>query len=85
MALVGPRPLTPDEDRWIAADSCAALRAPGMTGLWQALGGNDIGFDDMVVLDETYVLHRSSTLDRRLLAATGPQRAPSGLALMAER
>jgi lipopolysaccharide/colanic/teichoic acid biosynthesis glycosyltransferase len=71
MELVGPRPLTPDEDRWV--DGPALVRRavpPGMTGLWQVLGGNDIAFARMVQLDVLYVERRSLRQDARLLAAT---------------
>jgi lipopolysaccharide/colanic/teichoic acid biosynthesis glycosyltransferase len=41
-----------------------------MTGLWQVVGGNDIGFAGMVQLDILYVDRRSLRQDARLLAAT---------------
>jgi lipopolysaccharide/colanic/teichoic acid biosynthesis glycosyltransferase len=71
MALVGPRPLTPDEDRWVEGEALSRRAAPpGITGLWQVVGGNDIGFAGMVQLDSLYVERRSLRLDARLLAAT---------------
>jgi lipopolysaccharide/colanic/teichoic acid biosynthesis glycosyltransferase len=71
MALVGPRPLTPDEDRWVDGRALARRSVPpGITGLWQVVGGNDIGFAGMVHLDVLYVEVRSFRQDMRLLAGT---------------
>jgi lipopolysaccharide/colanic/teichoic acid biosynthesis glycosyltransferase len=71
MALVGPRPLTPDEDRWVCGRALARRSVPpGISGLWQVAGGNEIGFEGMVFLDELYVERRSLRQDLRLLAAT---------------
>jgi lipopolysaccharide/colanic/teichoic acid biosynthesis glycosyltransferase len=71
MALVGPRPLTPDEDGWVSGPALARREVPpGITGLWQVVGGNEIGFGGMVFLDALYVGHRSLAQDLRLLAAT---------------
>jgi lipopolysaccharide/colanic/teichoic acid biosynthesis glycosyltransferase len=79
MALVGPRPLTPDEDRWVDGRALARRRVPpGITGLWQVVGGNDIGFAGMVHLDVLYVERRSLRQDMRLLAAT-PRAALRGV------
>ena len=71
MALVGPRPLIPEEDRWVE-DWAAERRSvpPGLTGLWQTAGGNEIGFDGMLWLDCLYAGHRSLRQDLRLALAT---------------
>ncbi|HEY7603457.1 MAG TPA: sugar transferase [Gaiellaceae bacterium] len=73
MSLVGPRPLIPDEHRFVTdwAERRLALR-PGMTGLWQVLGRNGIPFDEMVRLDYVYVNTWSLWSDLRLLARTIP-------------
>ena len=45
MSLVGPRPLIPEEHHHV--DGWALRRLdlkPGMTGLWQVLGRDDIPF-----------------------------------------
>jgi lipopolysaccharide/colanic/teichoic acid biosynthesis glycosyltransferase len=71
MALVGPRPLIPEEDRWV--EGWAAERRsvpPGLTGLWQTAGGNEIGFDGMLWLDCLYATHRGLRQDLRLVLAT---------------
>jgi lipopolysaccharide/colanic/teichoic acid biosynthesis glycosyltransferase len=71
MALVGPRPLIPEEDRWV--EGWAAERRalpPGLTGLWQTVGGNEIDFEGMLWLDCLYAGHRSLRQDLRLALAT---------------
>ena len=32
---------------------------PGITGLWQVSGRSDLGYDERVVLDATYIKYRS--------------------------
>jgi lipopolysaccharide/colanic/teichoic acid biosynthesis glycosyltransferase len=73
MSLVGPRPLILDEHRHV--DDWATRRLelrPGITGLWQVLGRDDIGFDEMVRLDYLYVTTWSLGRDLALLARTAP-------------
>jgi lipopolysaccharide/colanic/teichoic acid biosynthesis glycosyltransferase len=73
MSLVGPRPLTPMEDRhvvgWARTRSSVA---PGITGPWQVLGRNEITFDEMMRLDCRYVTGWSFAADLKLLARTIP-------------
>jgi exopolysaccharide biosynthesis polyprenyl glycosylphosphotransferase len=71
MSLVGPRPLILDEHRYVEdwASRRLDLR-PGITGLWQVLGRDDIGFDEMVKLDYIYVTRWSLGFDIQLLART---------------
>lgn len=71
MSLVGPRPFIPDDAVWI--DGWAQRRycvPPGMTGLWQVSGRNDLTFDDMCRLDQLYVSSWSVGLDMRILIKT---------------
>jgi lipopolysaccharide/colanic/teichoic acid biosynthesis glycosyltransferase len=73
MTLVGPRPLIPEEDRYV--DDWARKRLdlnPGMTGLWQVLGRNEIPFGEMIKLDYLYVTSWSLWRDCRLLLRTVP-------------
>src|SRR3954462_15486602 len=73
MSLVGPRPLILEEHRFV--DNWAVRRLdlkPGMTGLWQVLGRDDIGFDEMVNLDYLYVTSWSLAGDVKLIAKTFP-------------
>ena len=73
MSLVGPRPLILDEMRHVNgwAQRRLDLR-PGMTGLWQVLGRDGIGFEEMVRLDYVYVTNWSLSGDLALLAKTIP-------------
>jgi exopolysaccharide biosynthesis polyprenyl glycosylphosphotransferase len=73
MSLVGPRPLIPDEHRFV--DGWAARRVdlkPGITGIWQVLGRDDIPFGEMVGLDYRYVTTWSLSQDLQLLLRTLP-------------
>jgi exopolysaccharide biosynthesis polyprenyl glycosylphosphotransferase len=71
MSLVGPRPLIPEEASLVSGRYEARLNArPGITGPWQTLGRSDIGFEDMVKLDYTYVNNWSFAEDLKLLAQT---------------
>jgi exopolysaccharide biosynthesis polyprenyl glycosylphosphotransferase len=73
MSLVGPRPPTPREvaqyDHW----HLQRLEAPpGITGLWQVSGRSELGFDEMVMMDITYIENWSLGLDLRILLRTIP-------------
>ena len=73
MSLVGPRPLIPEEDQHVRdgrAGVCSS--SPGITGLWQVTGRNDIPFDEMVKLDYRYVSGWSLLVDLRLMLRTVP-------------
>jgi lipopolysaccharide/colanic/teichoic acid biosynthesis glycosyltransferase len=70
---VGPRPLILDEDEHVGAWARRRLDLrPGITGLWQVLGRDDIPFDEMIRLDYAYVSRWSLAEDLRLLARTLP-------------
>ena len=80
MSLVGPRPLILDEHRHV--DDWAARRLdlrPGITGLWQVLGRDAIGFDEMVKLDYLYVTTWSLGRDFALIVRTVPRVARAGV------
>ena len=73
MSLVGPRPLIPEEHRHVYGWGRKRLDLkPGMTGLWQVLGADDIPFGEMVELDHRYVTTWSLFEDLRLLLRTIP-------------
>jgi len=72
MSLVGTRPPTPDEvatyKNWHRKRICIK---PGITGLWQVSGRNQIqDFDDVVRLDIRYIEEWSLWLDIKLLLKT---------------
>jgi lipopolysaccharide/colanic/teichoic acid biosynthesis glycosyltransferase len=71
MTLVGPRPPIPYEvanypPAWLGR---LAVK-PGLTGLWQVSGRNELNYDEMVQLDLEYVERRSLWLNLRILART---------------
>jgi len=73
MSLVGPRPFVVYEADQITGWASRRLdMTPGITGLWQVLGRNDIPFDEMVKLDYLYVTNWSLWWDLKILAQTIP-------------
>ena len=74
MSLVGPRPFVTHEAVQIGGWGRRRLDlTPGITGLWQVRGRNDIAFDEMVQLDYMYVTNWSVWWDLRLLLQTVPR------------
>jgi exopolysaccharide biosynthesis polyprenyl glycosylphosphotransferase len=73
MSLVGPRPFVVYEADQITGWASRRLdMTPGITGLWQVLGRNDIPFDEMVKLDYLYVTNWSLWWDLKILCQTIP-------------
>ena len=73
MSLVGPRPL-PLRDYALLEDwhRRRYLVLPGVTGLWQISGRSNLGFDDLVRLDFTYLENWSIWLDVSIILRTLP-------------
>ncbi len=71
MSVVGPRPPLPREVAKYEKDHLYRLRVlPGITGLWQVSGRNELSFDDMVGLDRYYVDNWSLLMDVRIILKT---------------
>jgi len=72
MSLVGPRPPTVEEVEHYTPRQAQRLSVvPGITGLWQVSGRNDIcDFDKWIELDLQYARARSLLLDARILLKT---------------
>jgi undecaprenyl-phosphate galactose phosphotransferase len=71
MSLVGPRPVVQDELCRYGEDVDYFLMVrPGMTGLWQVSGRNDVGYDARVYLDTWYVKNWSLWYDIAILFKT---------------
>jgi lipopolysaccharide/colanic/teichoic acid biosynthesis glycosyltransferase len=71
MALVGPRPPIPYEVENYPPEWLGRLAVkPGLTGLWQVSGRNELSYDEMVQLDLEYVVRQSLWLNFRILAKT---------------
>jgi exopolysaccharide production protein ExoY len=73
MSLVGPRPVVADElDRYGSSLRHYTRVRPGVTGLWQVSGRNEISYARRVALDRYYACRRSHLLDIVILAKTLP-------------
>ena len=73
MSLVGPRPFVIYEADKITGWATRRLdMTPGITGLWQVLGRNDIPFEEMTKLDYLYVTNWSVWWDFKILCQTIP-------------
>ena len=71
MSLVGPRPYLPREKEQIGEYmSVICMTVPGITGLWQVSGRNDIKFEGRLQLDSWYVRNWSLWHDIVLLFKT---------------
>jgi len=74
MSLVGPRPIVEAElDLYRsmpgAAEAYLATR-PGITGLWQVSGRNDVTYAERIALDQEYAATCSLAVDVQILART---------------
>ncbi len=73
MSLVGPRPYLPHEICEMHSLETGLLQCkPGLTGLWQISGRNDLSFDERLVIDLTYVGTWSLSLDAKIMLKTIP-------------
>jgi len=71
MSLVGPRPMMKDQQLLYGRNIVAyMLVRPGMTGLWQVSGRNELGFRKRVALDVVYVRNQSLLLDTWIMLKT---------------
>ena len=71
MSLVGPRPITASEvgkygDKFAFYINCR----PGITGVWQVSGRNNLSYDARVDLDAHYARSQSLSLDIRIMLKT---------------
>ena len=68
MSLVGPRPYLPREidDMGSAYPYITAVK-PGITGLWQVRGRNDVTFKDRLNLDREYFEKKSLLFETKIL------------------
>lgn len=71
MSLVGPRPVVRKElERYGDDVDYFLMVRPGMTGLWQVSGRNDVNYDTRVYLDTWYVKNWSLWYDIAILFKT---------------
>ena len=73
MSIVGPRPIVPAEiERYGPHFSDYCSVRPGLTGLWQVSGRNDISYTERVQLDRRYAASKSLPLDVTIILRTVP-------------
>lgn len=71
MSLVGPRPIVTDEVKRYGDKARYLFKVPpGITGLWQVSGRNDIDYEERVLLDEYYAKNWSLWLDIEVIIRT---------------
>lgn len=71
MSIVGPRPVLKDELKRYGESALAYISIrPGLTGLWQTSGRNDVSYDERVSLDVKYSRILSLRTDIKLMFAT---------------
>ena len=73
MSFVGPRPPLPEEvEKYEGWQRRKLSMKPGITGLWQVSGRNQIDFDQWMKLDLEYIDNWSLWLDFKILLKTIP-------------
>jgi len=73
MSIVGPRPVVMDElELYGPAADCYLRSRPGLTGLWQVSGRNDVSYCTRVAFDRHYVENWSFLFDLKIIVKTVP-------------
>jgi exopolysaccharide biosynthesis polyprenyl glycosylphosphotransferase len=73
MSIVGPRPIvTAEISRYGRRFQHYCAVKPGITGLWQVSGRNDVAYRRRVAMDTIYARHKSLLWDIKLLLLTVP-------------
>ena len=73
MSFVGPRPILREETELYGCDKEALLSVrPGLTGLWQACGRNNIDYESgqRQKMELYYIEHKSLWLDIKIMLMT---------------
>ena len=71
MSIVGPRPFIPSESDALEGWSARRFEVrPGITGLWQDSGRNELSAEDLRQLDYLYVVSWSFIWDLRIMTET---------------
>ena len=71
MSIVGPRPIV-EEEKHKYGDVFAKVISvnPGITGLWQVSGRNNLTYKKRIYLDELYVKNINLLMDTRIIIRT---------------
>ncbi|MBP1842744.1 exopolysaccharide production protein ExoY [Rhizobium petrolearium] len=73
MSVVGPRPVVDEELNLYDSFAAYYLRTrPGLTGLWQISGRNDVSYETRIAFDTQYVQNWSLLGDFAIIAKTIP-------------
>ncbi|WEZ85285.1 sugar transferase (plasmid) [Rhizobium sp. 32-5/1] len=73
MSVVGPRPVVEDELELYETSAVFYLQSrPGLTGLWQVSGRNDVSYASRIAFDTHYVTNWSLIRDVVIVAKTIP-------------
>jgi lipopolysaccharide/colanic/teichoic acid biosynthesis glycosyltransferase len=70
MSLVGPRPTSFGADSYSLWHTARLEVDPGLSGLWQVSGRNELDFDERLRLDIAYLRNRCLWLDTQILFRT---------------
>ncbi|MDZ7267815.1 MAG: sugar transferase [candidate division KSB1 bacterium] len=70
MSLVGPRPTSFSASTYSLWHTARLELKPGLTGLWQVCGRNEIDFDERCRLDIAYMRYQSLWLDLQIMFRT---------------
>ena len=70
MTLVGPRPTSFRADTYALWHTARLELKPGITGIWQVSGRNELDFDERVRLDIAYLRNQCFSLDVQILTRT---------------
>ena len=73
MSIVGPRPIVQAEvERYGRFYEAYCSVRPGITGVWQVSGRNDVSYRRRVAMDAVYAKRKSVPLDLEIMLATIP-------------
>lgn len=73
ISFVGPRPIIPPELSRYGTHGKMILRVkPGLTGLWQVNGRNDVSYEERINIDLYYIHNWSMGLDFKIILKTFP-------------
>lgn len=82
LSLVGPRPIIQEEVRRYGEKAKILFTVkPGVTGLWQVSGRNDVSYEERIALDSRYIEHWSLLTDIVISFKTGLVLAASVLGI----
>ena len=68
--MVGPRPTSFRADTYALWHTARLELKPGITGIWQVSGRNELDFDERVRLDIAYLRNQCFLLDVQILLRT---------------